>query len=203
MKKISEMTYAELRTACVTLELVLADQKKATMIDALEAHETTSETAAPGRPVDPTSARQVKLAEMAKRADENGGEITLGRPVDPTSARQVMLAKRAEGDGLLGRPVNPESKRQQEIAAKQAKIDGGYIPKRGRPKGTGKNQLVAKAEAEAMKTRFQVVITDEAGDESNYTKSFTTPAAAVKEMKKIGIETANYKCVEFTAEAAK
>jgi hypothetical protein len=42
-----------------------------------------------GRPINPTSARQQRLAELdAKRAN---GTLKRGRPVDVTSARQVAL----------------------------------------------------------------------------------------------------------------
>jgi hypothetical protein len=196
--KTSEMNYNELRAAVVELSLVVENSKKETLIAALEAHYVANgegEKAAPGRPVDPNSARQKRLAEMEAR--KVNGEIRLGRPVNPDSARQQVLAARAEGTSL-GRPVDPNSKRQLELAAYQAKIAAGYVPVKGRPKGTGKNQKVSAEEAKEMKQRFQVVITDAEGKESNYTKSFSKPAQAIKEMKSIGIDIANFKLVEFT-----
>ena len=56
-----------------------------------------------GRPINPTSARQQRLAELdAKRAN---GTLKRGRPVDVTSARQVALraaaAKMLEERGLI------------------------------------------------------------------------------------------------------
>ena len=48
-----------------------------------------------GRPVDPTSARQKRLAEQAARAAANGGVVKRGRPVDPNSARQIALREAA------------------------------------------------------------------------------------------------------------
>ena len=61
-----------------------------------------------GRPVDPNSARQKRLASAP-------GKKT-GRPVNPNSARQQRLAeleaKRSNGTLRRGRPVNPNSKRQ-------------------------------------------------------------------------------------------
>jgi hypothetical protein len=74
-----------------------------------------------GRPVDPNSVRQKRLAEIeAKRA---AGELKRGRPTVAGSKRQAVLAARAEkvaNGGTLskGRPVNPNSKRQMELAAK-------------------------------------------------------------------------------------
>jgi hypothetical protein len=90
-----------------------------------------------GRPVDPTSARQKRIAELeAKRA---AGELKRGRPVETKSARQIRLAeleaKREAGILKRGRNVNPQSARQirlMELAAK-AEANGGVIPK-GRPK---------------------------------------------------------------------
>jgi hypothetical protein len=76
-----------------------------------------------GRPVNPNSARQQRIAELeAKRA---AGECKRGRPTVAGSKRQEVLAareaKRAAGIELKrGRPVNPESKRQQQLAAKTA-----------------------------------------------------------------------------------
>lgn len=74
-----------------------------------------------GRPVNPNSARQQKIAEReAKRA---AGELKRGRPAVAGSKRQAVLAARAEkiaNGGTLkrGRPVNVNSKRQQALAAK-------------------------------------------------------------------------------------
>jgi len=44
-----------------------------------------------GRPIDPTSARQLRLLEQATRKALNGGVVKRGRPVDPNSARQIAL----------------------------------------------------------------------------------------------------------------
>ena len=74
-----------------------------------------------GRPSNPDSARQKRIAELeAKRA---AGECKRGRPSVAGSKRQAVLAARAEkvaNGGTLskGRPVNVNSKRQQELAAK-------------------------------------------------------------------------------------
>ena len=69
-----------------------------------------------GRPVDPNSARQKRLATAPGRKT--------GRPINPNSARQQRLceleAKRIANGGTLkrGRPVNPNSARQ--IALREA-----------------------------------------------------------------------------------
>lgn len=88
-----------------------------------------------GRPVNPTSARQLRLAEMeAKRAN---GELKRGRPIVQDSARQLRLAaleaKRANGELQRGRPANPNSARQLRIAEMEAKRAAGELH-RGRPK---------------------------------------------------------------------
>lgn len=64
-----------------------------------------------GRPVNPDSERQKRLAQFAAKAEANNGVVPRGRPVDPTSPRQIRLA---------------------ELEAKKA-ANGGVIP-RGRPK---------------------------------------------------------------------
>lgn len=67
-----------------------------------------------GRPVDPNSKRQQRLAKAP-------GKKT-GRPINPNSKRQQRLkeleAKRQNGELKRGRPVNPNSKRQ--IALREA-----------------------------------------------------------------------------------
>lgn len=67
-----------------------------------------------GRPVDPNSNRQQRLATAP-------GKKT-GRPIDPNSNRQQRLRelemKRANGELRRGRPVDPNSKRQ--IALREA-----------------------------------------------------------------------------------
>ena len=88
-----------------------------------------------GRPVNPNSIRQIRLAELA--AKKASGECKQGRPVNPNSERQARLAKQAENkaNGLgQGRPVNPNSARQMRLAELKAKaeINGGQV-KRGRP----------------------------------------------------------------------
>ena len=74
-----------------------------------------SEPAQLGRPVNPNSKRQQRLATAPGRKT--------GRPINPNSKRQQRLAelaaKAAANGGVVkrGRPVNPNSKRQQAIAA--------------------------------------------------------------------------------------
>jgi hypothetical protein len=88
-----------------------------------------------GRPVNPNSARQIRLAELvAKKAN---GELKRGRPVDSNSARQarlmLQLANKILGVGQ-GRPVNPNSARQIRLAELEAKkVANGGVVKRGRP----------------------------------------------------------------------
>jgi hypothetical protein len=86
-----------------------------------------------GRPVNPNSARQIRLAEL--EAKRSNGELKRGRPVDTTSARQFKLLMKEIGLTLgQGRPVNPNSARQIRLAELKAKaeLNGGAV-KRGRP----------------------------------------------------------------------
>ena len=88
-----------------------------------------------GRPVNPNSARQIRLAEL--EAKRSNGELKRGRPVNESSERQARLKKQAENkaNGLgKGRPVNPNSARQLRLAELKAKAElNGGVVKRGRP----------------------------------------------------------------------
>ena len=71
-----------------------------------------------GRPVDPNSARQKRLASAPG--------VRTGRPINPNSARQQRLAeleaKRSNGTLRRGRPVNPNSARQQALREAALKL---------------------------------------------------------------------------------
>ena len=89
-----------------------------------------------GRPVNPNSARQIRLAEL--EAKRQNGELKRGRPVDVTSERQfrlrVQALNKALGIGGQGRPINPNSARQIRLAELKAKAElNGGVVKRGRP----------------------------------------------------------------------
>ena len=84
-----------------------------------------------GRPVNPNSARQARLAAKAA-LEAQGVEIKRGRPVDNESARQARLA--LKGKVALGRKVDMTSARQQRLAALELKRASGIEVKRGRPK---------------------------------------------------------------------
>ena len=76
-----------------------------------------------GRPVNPNSKRQQRLATAP-------GKKT-GRPVNPNSARQQRLAeveaKRQNGEVKRGRPVNPNSARQIALREAAAKLVGEQV----------------------------------------------------------------------------
>ncbi len=89
-----------------------------------------------GRPVNPNSARQIRLAEIA--AKREAGLIKRGRPAVPGSAnalkKEMQLAKKLSGVEIKrGRPVNPESARAKRIADLEARRAAGTL-KLGRPK---------------------------------------------------------------------
>ena len=71
-----------------------------------------------GRPVNPNSARQQRLASAPG--------VRTGRPVNPNSVRQQRIAeldaKRANGTLKRGRPVNPASARQVALRAAAMKM---------------------------------------------------------------------------------
>ena len=132
-----------------------------------------------------------KVKEVPVAAVEVVIEKQLGRPVNLNSARQQKLANKAEGTGRRGRPINENSARQLRLAELEAKRANGEV-KRGRPAGTGKAK-VEQVKKELGK-RFKVVLNDE-GKQVNYSKSFSTPKSAVKEMKELGF--IGYKLIEF------
>ena len=71
-----------------------------------------------------------------KKETVNIETVQLGRPVNPNSVRQQRLAeleeKRNNGELKRGRPVNGESERQKRLAEMEAKRANGEL-KRGRP----------------------------------------------------------------------
>lgn len=89
-----------------------------------------------GRPVNPYSARQIRLKELTEKREK--GELKLGRPVVEGSKRQQRLLeleeKRQRGECKRGRPVNGESKRQQVLREREMRQAAGIELKRGRPK---------------------------------------------------------------------
>ena len=93
-----------------------------------------------GRPVNPNSVRQQRLATAPGRKT--------GRPVNEDSNRQQRLRelaiKRAKGGGEIkrGRPVNTSSARQVRLAELAVRRAAGTL-KRGRPVGTGKKGKLA------------------------------------------------------------
>ena len=94
-----------------------------------------------GRPVNPNSARQQRLAKAPGRKT--------GRPINEDSVRQQRLRelaiKRVQGGGTIkrGRPVNMNSERQLRLADLAARRAAGTL-KRGRPAGTGKKADTAE-----------------------------------------------------------
>ena len=62
----------------------------------------------------------------------------VGRPVNPNSARQIKMAERQAllDSGVIfkrGRKVDHNSANQKRLTARQALLDAGITPKRGRP----------------------------------------------------------------------
>ena len=105
-----------------------------------------------GRKIDPTSKRQIRLAELAeKRAN---GELKKGRPINSESKRQQRLAelelKRSNGTLKKGRPVSKDSKRQIRLAELAAKKANGTLSK-GRPVNPNSKRQIALAAKLAKK----------------------------------------------------
>lgn len=91
---------------------------------------TSEESKRKGRPINPDSPRQKRLAEQAARK-EAGLTVGRGRPANPESAwykkQAAIKARKEAGELKLGRPVDPTSARQARLARK------GNVPL-GRPK---------------------------------------------------------------------
>jgi hypothetical protein len=84
-------------------------------------------------------------------------KFTPGRPVDPNSERQKRLAeieeKRANGELKRGRPADPNSPSYQKRMEMEArKAQPGYVPKRGRPADPDSAAAKKKAEQLARKS---------------------------------------------------
>jgi hypothetical protein len=90
-----------------------------------------------GRPVNPTSVRQLRLKELELKREN--GDIKKGRPIVEGSNRQMRLKelemKRQNGEIKKGRPSNSTSARQMRLKELEAKkkLNGGKMPL-GRPK---------------------------------------------------------------------
>jgi hypothetical protein len=115
-----------------------------------------------GRPVNKKSARQIRLAQLAKK--RANGTLKLGRPVEKDSVRQKRIVeletKRADGTLKLGRPVDKTSARQKKLARVARLAKQGIVVKRGRPVGSGKKDV--KSFEDAMEALEQKV--DKAAD---------------------------------------
>lgn len=99
----------------------------------MKANEIKNEVKQLGRPVNPNSVRQLRLAELELK--RSNGELKRGRPVVADSERQIRLKKQAENKAKgigQGRPVNPNSARQLRLAELESKRANGTL-KRGRP----------------------------------------------------------------------
>lgn len=94
----------------------------------------------------------VEITPVMTVTESTESKKQLGRPSDPTSARQQRLAKMADknkgGFIRLGRPSNPESKRQLTLAEIKAKKEAGIAGKKGRPKMTEEEKVKARAARE-------------------------------------------------------
>ena len=130
------MERKELVAAAVAAGITKAHSMKSVVLEQMLAEMSEPQTTGKrGRPVNPNSTRQVRIAELeTKRAN---GELKRGRPVNANSNRQMRLmeleTKRANGELKKGRPVNENSARQIRLAEMEAKRLSGEL-RRGRPK---------------------------------------------------------------------
>ena len=127
-----ENNFNEMKSVAAEKGINTKGMNKAQLINALNALEpaVVETPKQKGRPINPDSPRQKRLAEQAARK-ESGLTVGRGRPANPESAwfqkQAAIAAKREAGELKLGRPVNPTSARQARLAKK------GTVPL-GRPK---------------------------------------------------------------------
>lgn len=104
---------------------------KATQLGIKDAHKIKKETLR-----EMVAAAELKATEMPN----GELKMPPGRPVNPLSARQQRLAdlaqRRAQPDFKLGRPAQTDSERQQKLAARQVKIDAYNAQQAEIAKGT-------------------------------------------------------------------
>lgn len=128
------------------------------MVVEVQVPASTTKGKSPGRPVNPNSVRQQRLADIEKRKAEGKFGRT-GRPVNPESAnykkKMEREARKAEGGVISrGRPVNPDSARQKFLAdIAERKANGTY--KLGRPKAIKTETEEVKAEANMIEDSEQ------------------------------------------------
>jgi len=96
----------------------------------------------------------LEMPETAVVTEPVTAKLSPGRPSNPSSKRQMKLAERAArlaagGLGIQGRPANPTSKRQMKLAERAALIEAGVVIKRGR-KALPKAEVVESPAAEVV-----------------------------------------------------
>ena len=85
-----------------------------------------------GRPINPNSARQQRLAEQAARAAANGGVVKRGRPVNPNSARQIALREAVAK--AVAQPITNAVIMEDDISA-PTRVNGVDVAQHGVDRG--------------------------------------------------------------------
>ena len=85
-----------------------------------------------GRPINPNSARQQRLAEQAARAALNGGVAKRGRPVNPNSARQIALREAVAK--AVAQPITNAVIMEDDISA-PTRVNGVDVAQHGVDRG--------------------------------------------------------------------
>lgn len=157
MNATTELSYNEMKSFVKENNIEVPNMKKDTLIEAINTFNKPAATVVEtrGRKIDPNSARQKRLAMV--------GKVKRGRPVDPTSAwniKQTELEKKREaGELKQGRPIDPTSARQIRLAEMEARRAAGTL-KRGRPAKV-ESEVVVVAE-EVVETPTEVGVGVEA-----------------------------------------
>jgi len=184
-KRVASTDYKELKVQATEMGIMDAHKISKKALTELvqnafnELPESKTMYEKPGRPVNPNSARQKRIADLETR--RANGELKLGRPAETDSVRQKRIAEKQakleaynaqqaliasgveidEADILpnpkcLGRPIDPESPRQIALREYEAKKAAGLI-KKGRPSFAEQGKMTKEEEAKLQKI---ITITD-------------------------------------------
>ena len=91
MNNVQFNPFAELKAADVQFTTKVRTGRPIDPNSARQKRLATAPGKKTGRPINPNSARQQRLIAQAERAALNGGVVKRGRPVNPNSARQIAL----------------------------------------------------------------------------------------------------------------
>ena len=134
--------------------------KSVVLVELLNEMSVSTDVKVKGRPIDITSKRQIRLAELNEKREN--GTLKKGRPINNDSKRQLRLAeldeKRSNGTLKKGRPVNSNSKRQIRLAELAKKRLNGTLSKGRNIDPNSKRQIALTAKATKLVETVEVEV---------------------------------------------